>query len=71
VLWLRFSFDYTRGAKVAAGYLQVKACSYPEMVDALIPVAMGLSGFEPAEEELTEEDKTLSFSSHSSFQKLL
>ena len=24
---------------------------YPEMVDALIPVAMGLSGFEPAEED--------------------
>jgi 3-oxoadipate enol-lactonase len=31
---------------------------YPEMVDALIPVAMGLSGFRPAEDELTEEDKT-------------
>jgi pimeloyl-ACP methyl ester carboxylesterase len=31
---------------------------YPEVVDALIPVAMGLGGFEPAEDELTEEDKT-------------
>src|SRR5258706_8221101 len=31
---------------------------YPEMVDALIPVAMGLSGFEPAEAGLAGEDKT-------------
>ncbi len=28
---------------------------YPEMVDALIPVAMGLSGFEPAEEDKASE----------------
>jgi len=28
---------------------------YPEMVDALIPVAMGLSGFEPAEEDRASE----------------
>lgn len=35
---------------------------YPEMVDALIPVAMGLSGFEPAEEDKASEaevDKAL------------
>jgi len=31
--------------------------TYPEMVDALIPVAMGLSGFKPAEDEFTEEEK--------------
>jgi 3-oxoadipate enol-lactonase len=30
---------------------------YPDMVDALVPVAMGLSGFRPAEEEFTEEEK--------------
>lgn len=30
---------------------------YPGMVDALIPVAMGLSGFKPAEDEFSEEEK--------------
>ena len=30
---------------------------YPEMVDALVPVAMGLSGFKPAEDEFAEEEK--------------
>jgi 3-oxoadipate enol-lactonase len=29
---------------------------YPEMVDALIPVAMGLSGFKPAEDEFAGEE---------------
>ena len=30
---------------------------YPEMVDALIPVAMGLSGFKPVEDEFAEEER--------------
>src|SRR5258708_11574633 len=49
---------YILGLSMGGGISIDFTLRYPEMVDALIPVAMGLSGFEPAEEGLTEEDKT-------------